>query len=122
MINERTIFHNFNTALFLGCCVIATSILLASSFISEQIPTVLQGNLNGNFSIISNDAVSTAGKFMSEWEAANFLTLSRETLELLINSGELAGTYTIFEGEERVFRQPEHPAGGENEPSVKVVA
>ena len=101
--------QNVSAALFRGCCVIALSIVIAAFVIARQIPHSLHGNLHGIFSGTLMDGGGSFRDFMSEWEAANFLMMSPEQLERIIESGELRGTYTTFQIEHMVWRGPERP-------------
>jgi hypothetical protein len=100
-------FQNFNFALFLGCCMVALSIFIAGLLIARQLPDSLHGNFHGSFSGTLTDSGSSFREFMSEWEAANFLMMSQAELEVIIESGELRGTYTVFQVERNVLRDPE---------------
>ena len=93
----------FNLALFLGLCVVALSIFLAGSNIANNIPQSLHGHFSGNFSGSFADSSSNQ-EFMSEWLAASFLGLSPDEFAALIDSGELSGTYAVFQVERMIFR------------------
>ena len=100
-------FQNFNMALFLGCCMVALSILVAGLVIARQIPDSLHGSLHGSFSGTLIDSGGSFREFMSEWEAANFLMISDRELERIIESGELSGTYAVFQVERIILRASE---------------
>jgi hypothetical protein len=93
----------FNWALFLGCCVIALSIYSAGGRIATRIPHSLHGNLHGNFSGTLTGNNDSFQEFMSEWEAARFLGMSRDEFTNIVATGELSGTYTVFQVERTVW-------------------
>ena len=102
-------FQNFGFSLFLGCCVVALGIIIAGLIIARQIPDTLHGSLHGSFSGTLMDGADSPREFMSKWEAARFLMMTYEQLGSLIDSGELNGTYAVFQVEEHVWRMVEHP-------------
>ena len=101
--SEKKKAQSFNTALFLGCCIMALSILISSIVIANNLPNSLHGNLHGNLTGTFIDGGDSFREFMSEWEAARFLGLWHEDLESIIESGELSGTYTIFQVERNIM-------------------
>ena len=105
--NKSGRLQNFNTALFLGCCVVALSIFATGHVIASRLPHSLHGNLHGSFSGTLTDGAGSFREFMSEWEAADFLLMSHEEFERIIQSGELEGTYTTFQTERYVARVSE---------------
>ena len=102
-------FRNFGFSLFLGCCVVALGIIIAGHTIARQIPDTLHGSLHGSFSGTLMDGSDSPREFMSKWEAARFLRMAYEQLDSLIDSGELDGTYAVFQVEEHVWHMVEHP-------------
>ena len=98
--NDQT----FNWALFLGLCIVALSIFITGRIIAINIPNSLHGSLHGNFSGTLMDGSNPSREFMSEWETARFLMMSYEELELIIESGELNGTYAVFQVERNVMQ------------------
>ena len=101
--SEKKKVQSFNTALFLGCCIMALSILISAIVIANNLPNSLHGNLHGNLTGTFIDGGGSFREFMSEWEAARFLGLWHEDLESIIESGELSGTYTIFQVERNIM-------------------
>jgi hypothetical protein len=90
--------YNFNLSLFLGCGLIALSILIAGLVIARKMPDSLHGNLSGSFSgVLTDGSGSSAREFMSEWEAAAFLTIPYDDFMVIAESGELDGVFAVFE-------------------------
>jgi len=90
--------------IFLGCCVIAIGIFAAGNSVANRIPHSLHGNFHGNFSA-GMTGFAEPGEFMGVWEAARFIGLhDAEHVNILVRDGELAGTYTVFQVEERHWR------------------
>jgi len=98
-MNEKTI--NFNWALLLGLCVVAISIYLTGSLIAGQMPHSLHGHFSGT--LMDGGRGVSDQEFMSEWAAAHFVGLSHEEFAVIVESGELAGTYTVFQIERMVM-------------------
>ena len=98
--DAKIVVPRFSGVLFLGFCVIAIAILIAGNIIANRLPSTLHGNFHGSLHS-ANTHVPEDREFMNEWQAANFLGLWHEDLIQLIDSGELAGTYTTF----HVYRQ-----------------
>ena len=98
--------QGFNSALFLGCCAIAASILISGFIIAGRIPSSLHGNLHGSFSGTLTDGGSS-NEFLSEWEAAGFLRIGNDELERIVQAGELDGAYAVFQVERRLWREVE---------------
>ena len=96
-------FQNPNIVLFLGCCVVALGIVIAGFVIAGQIPDVMHGSLHGSFSGTLVDGGGSQREFMSEWEAAGFLLMTIEQFRSLAESGELTGTYAVFQVERYVW-------------------
>jgi len=92
----------FNWALLLGCCAIALSIYIVGNNIANRIPHTMHGSFHGSLM----DGSVNEQEFMSEWQAALFLTIDYETLNRLVEAGELAGTYTIFQEYRVVWHTP----------------
>ena len=110
-VNERIIIENarrgFNLAIFLGCCVLAFSIyMLAVSIrsagvrIATSIPHASTVHHHG----IPLQASAPDREFMSEWEAASFLAMDHSEFARIIESGELSGTYAVFQVERELWR------------------
>jgi len=105
--------RNFNFALFLGLFVVALGIFAAGRIIAENLPHSFHGHLTGS---MTYPGTAAARDFMSEWEAAIFLLMNQDEFANLLSTGELAGTYTVFqiermtwqfaEGENRVIIPP----------------
>jgi len=102
--NEKTTQHEsaskLNLALFFGLCVIAISILIVGFFIARRIPQTLHGNFSG---MLMDGSVAVREFMTDEWEVAGFIGIWEEDLIALIESGELDGTFTVFEVERTVF-------------------
>ena len=96
-MQKESIHQRFNWAIFLGCCVIALSIHSSGHRIAGRIPH----SLHGHFSGALTDGNFTAREFMSDWEAANFLLMDHSEFIRIVESGELSGTYTVFQVERR---------------------
>lgn len=95
--------RDFNWALFIGCALIALGIHSAGVRIATQLPLSMHGNFHGSLhSSISEDSAQL--EFLSQWEAASFLRMGSEEFDALLNSGELVGTYTVFEVDRRAYR------------------
>ena len=99
--NEKR--NSFNWALFLGFCIMALSIYVAGHTIAGSIPSTLGGNFSGT--LMNSGGGFSSSEFMSEWEVASFLRISHEDLTRIIESGELDGTYTVFQVESSVMRR-----------------
>ncbi|MCL2279214.1 MAG: hypothetical protein FWC20_07400 [Oscillospiraceae bacterium] len=102
--NEKTMQHEsaskLNLALLFGLCVIAISILIVGFFIARRIPQTLHGNFSG---MLMDGGVAVREFMTDEWEVASFIGIWEEDLIALIESGELDGTFTVFEVERTVF-------------------
>jgi len=85
----------FNWALFLGCCVVALSIVSAGHTIANRIPHTLMGSLTGTLASGTGAAVSQ--DFLSHWEAPSFLRMEPSDFDDLLESGALEGTYASFQ-------------------------
>ncbi|MCL2874477.1 MAG: hypothetical protein FWE29_06075 [Defluviitaleaceae bacterium] len=92
----------FNWALFLGLCIVALAIYSAGVRIAAHMPHSLQGHFSGSLMAGSNPD----REFMSEWEAAAFLSMGHDEFLSILNSGELEGTYTVFQVERMVWGRP----------------
>ena len=115
-------FQNPNMALFYGCCIIALGIVIAGLVIARQIPDVMHGSLHGSFSGTLIDGGGSQREFMNEWEAAGFLSMTIEQFRSLVESGELGGTYAVFQVEQYVWDHEIHefhaePAGAAPAPT-----
>jgi len=111
--NENAVVHvhrsngfNSSWALLLGCCVIALGIFLAGGRVADRIPHSMHGSFHGIFNTESH--MPEPQDFMSSWSAAQFLQLQQEQLMSLVAAGELAGTYTVFQVEERMWLDSWH--------------
>ncbi|MCL2357574.1 MAG: hypothetical protein FWC70_10580 [Defluviitaleaceae bacterium] len=93
----------FNWALLIGCCIIAVGISHAGALIGRSIPHAMHGNFHGSFSAPANHEPAAPREFMREFEAANFLAMHREDFVALVEAGELAGTYAVFDAERPVW-------------------
>ena len=96
--------RGFNWALLLGCCAIALAIYLSGSRISSRIPHVIHGNFTTPF--VQGSFGADDREFMSEWDAARFIMVNPDEFHGIIESGELSGTYTVFQVERREWRIP----------------
>jgi len=103
-VPKKTPLDGFNTALFLGCLVIALGIYFAgwhiANTLAHGIPWFAIGGSSGG-SFQNFHTQNEPNTFMTEWEAARFLGLEWEhdAFDALIESGELSGTYTAFQVE-----------------------
>ena len=99
----------FNWALLLGLCIIAISIFAAGRSIASHLPQTFHGHMTGSLTG-GGTWDSTPREFMSEWEAANFLLMGHDEFNSILRTGELSGTYTIFQVERRewVWAQNEY--------------
>jgi len=98
-MGEHSKGGGFNWALLIGCFAIALGIFLAGGRIADRIPHSMHGSFHGNFS--TGTHFSEPREFMSEWEAASFVMMGQAQFNALIQSGELQGTYTVFQVEEQ---------------------
>ena len=97
----------FNWAIFLGCCVLAFSIyVLAVSIRSAgvRIANSIPHSSTVHHHTIPLQASAPDREFMSEWEAASFLTMDHSEFIRIVESGELSGTYTVFQVERELWR------------------
>ena len=95
---------NFNWALFWGCCVISLSIFLSIIFAGLMIAGQMPQSLHGHFAgTLVDGGNHPPGEFMSEWSAARFIEMTHEEFTGIIESGELSGTYTVFQVEREVW-------------------
>lgn len=95
--------QGFNWSLFLGLCILSISVFTAGNTIANRIPHSLHGNLSGHLSMTDGGNSLHAQEFLTEWEAARFIGMHHEEFVDIIESGELAGTYTVFQLERRVW-------------------
>lgn len=74
--------------IFLGCCVLAASILYAGQGIADQLDSV--ADIPDSLYVTTNEQGKSKeyGDYLSVYEAAEYLQLSREKIEELIESGE----------------------------------
>lgn len=87
---------NFNFALFFGCCVISIGIVIAGLLISTNMPDAAL--MPRNLSVTTSDGAPVFREYMSDYEAAGFLTLDADELMAFIQSGELNDTFTVIQG------------------------
>ena len=91
---------NFNLSQFLGCCVIAVSIIIAGSYISEEIPDTTQ--VPDSLYVSTQNQYEQYANCMSKYEVAEYFDITVDDVYELLNSGELDGTYTMV-GETYIF-------------------
>ena len=91
---------NFNLSQFLGCCVIAVSIIIAGSYISEEIPDTTR--VPDSLDVRMQNQYEQYANCLSEYDVAEYFDITDEDVYELINSGELDGTYTMV-GERYIF-------------------
>ncbi len=91
---------NFNLSFFLGCCVIGICIIVSGKLVSNNLPdtTLVPSNLN----VTTSNSVSEFKDFLSENEAAAFLSISSDDVSNLIESGEFI-TFGTKIGDSYVF-------------------
>ena len=97
---QRETANSLNLALLLGLCAIAISILIVGALIARRIPQQILGNFSG---MLVNENVAVHEFMTDEWEVARFIGIWEEDLVALVESGELDGTFTVFEVERTVF-------------------
>lgn len=95
----------FNWPLLIGLTFIAISIFAAGHSIATRMPHTFHGHMSGH--ITGGGESSAPRDFMSEWEAASFLSMNHDELLSIMRTGELNGTYTIFQVERREWFWPE---------------
>ena len=91
---------NFNLSQFLGCCVIAVSIIIAGSYISEEIPDTTQ--VPDSLYVRTQNKYEQYANCMSQYDVAAYFDITVDDVYELLNSGELDGTYTMV-GESYIF-------------------
>jgi hypothetical protein len=102
----------FNWALLIGCGIIALSLsnamLTSAAIIGSHISSA-----NGAFhgSLVGSN--SEQREFMSDWEAAIFLSIGEGDLIALAESGELNGTFTTFQVERQKWHTVEPYRSGD---------
>lgn len=88
--------------IFLSCCVLASAIAYAGKEIADQLPD--RPDIPNSLYVRTDEGGGTTeyGDYLSVHEAAEYLRLSREKIEELIESGEwdrvaypIEGQYTI---------------------------
>lgn len=84
---------NSSLAHFLGCCVIAISIVIAGWIISKELPNTTQ--VPSNLSVLTQTRDEQYGNYLSKYEVAAYLGITDEDVENLFSSGELDGTYAM---------------------------
>ncbi len=74
--------------IFLGCCVLASAIAYAGQEIADQLPE--SADIPDSLYVRTDEGGGTTeyGDYLSVYEAAEYLQLSREMIEELIESGE----------------------------------
>ncbi|MCL2388120.1 MAG: hypothetical protein FWC89_11335 [Defluviitaleaceae bacterium] len=95
--------RHFNWALLLGCFAIAFGIFLAGVTIASHIPHQLSVPWHSQSFHNQPPQHVEPQEFMTEWEAAIFLSISHFDFRTLVELGELSGTYAAFEVERRVL-------------------
>ena len=88
----------FNFALFLGFCILAMSIHFSSVRLSRHMPhpPIV------HFPSIANENMPFR-EFMNDWQASSFIGMSFDEFEQILATGELSGTYTIFQVERELW-------------------
>ncbi len=74
--------------IFLGCCVLASAIAYAGKEIAAQLPDGPDIPDSLYVRTYEGDGVTEYGDYLSVYEAAEYLHLSQEKIEELIESGE----------------------------------
>jgi len=97
-MENESINKSSKRALFFGLCILAVSIYFASSNIASSMSHITFGSFPMPH-IIQNTPTEPS-EFMTDWQAANFLSINEHQLISLIEAGELQGTYTIMEIEQ----------------------
>lgn len=91
---------NFDLSLFLGCCIIGSSIIISSIIISKNLPATT--HVPSDLSITTSNAVPEFTDFLSESQVGAFLSISDEDVSTLITSGEFNSFATKI-GDSYVF-------------------
>jgi len=100
--NQQKPQSKFNWALLLGCCVIALAIGSVGNDISNAAGRM---NFQQQHVPFVQHQPEPPREFMSQWDVAHFLMMDYAEVVALIESGELAGTYAVFQVE-RAFWRP----------------
>lgn len=99
--------NSFNWALLIGCALIALTLNGLGSGITSSVHNLANAihiALQGNFYGSVNHLQAEPPEFMTQWQAASFLTMRYEEFGELIQSGELSGTYTLFQVNRRIWQ------------------
>ncbi|MCL2225941.1 MAG: hypothetical protein FWB96_13315 [Defluviitaleaceae bacterium] len=105
---------HFNKPFIFGCLIIAAGMVFASVNIQTGLTNIQNGLNTVTHSIahilpsnlhhaLHNHTQNEPADFMSDWEAAQFLSFPFDDFTALANSGELSGTYTTFQTERRIW-------------------
>ena len=87
---------NFDLSLFLGCCAIAIGIVTAGNTISSELPDTTQ--VPSNLSVVTKTVgEKELGNYLSKYEICNYLNISYEDVDEMLESGALEGTYTMVD-------------------------
>ena len=88
--------------IFLGCCVLAASIFYAGQEIAGQLDNV--ADFPSSLYVTTNEQEKSQefGDYLSKYEAAQYLEISHEEVEELIESGEWDSVAYIV-GENRII-------------------
>jgi hypothetical protein len=95
----------FNWELLVGCVVIAIALAGAGNHVATNITQNMHGrwcNCTGHTVVHSPSQES--GEFLTEWEAAMFLSIDHRKFDTLVQAGELSGTYATFQVERQVWQ------------------
>ncbi len=95
---------NFDLSLFLGCCAIAMGIVTAGNTISSELPNTTQ--VPSSLSVVTQtEGEQELGNYLSKHEICDYLNISYEDVEELLESGALEGTYTMVDNSYIFSRQ-----------------
>ena len=72
---------------FLGCCVIAASIVVSGAIIANKLPETAQ--FPTSLSVSTSDGTHQFGDYLSTYEASAYLGIATDSVMELIQSGEL---------------------------------
>jgi len=106
---KRVNIQSFNFALFLGFCVLSISIFAAGNNIAARMTNSMHGHFSGT--LMSGNNFANEREFLTEWEAAHFIGMNQAEFITIVESGELAGAYTVFQLERTVWNHPAMPEG-----------
>lgn len=95
---------NFDLSLFLGCCAIAIGIVTAGNTISSELPNTTQ--VPSSLSVVTQtEGGQEYGNYLSKYGICDYLNISYEDVEELLESGALEGTYTMVDNSYIFSRQ-----------------